>query len=276
MSTLPVYNLPETHEFEIFKMNRYSPDNFCPPHRHSFYEISFFTKGEGNHSIDFVEYPIVAKRVYFTTPGQLHSWEKMKIKNQYDGYIVRFNENFLNSDQLGNIKTIFNQFDAEPFIQLTSPFSELQLLKMIYAEHNTQENNFVTLRPLLNALLAYLAQKKSKSEAITHNVNQERIIKLQNLIEKNYRFESEASFYAAQLEITPKRMNEILKQTIGKTITQLVHDRLVLEAKRELVYGDLSIKDIGYILGFEDPSYFSRFFKKYTGTEASKFKELQA
>ena len=62
---------------------------------------------------------------------------------------------------------------------------------------------------------------------------------------------------------------------MGKTITRLVHDRLLLEAKRELVYGNLSIKDIGYILGFEDPSYFSRFFKKYTGIEASKFKELQ-
>lgn len=274
MSTIPVYNLPSPQEFEVFRMNRYSPDNHCPPHRHSFYEISFFIKGQGSHSIDFIEYPIVINRVYFTTPGQLHSWEKMKVKNQYDGYIVRFNENFLNSDQLGNIKRVFDQFDTQPFIQLATSPPEIQLLEMIYTEFN-QEKNFSVLRPLVNALLAFLAQKKSKTESKIQNVNQERIVKLQNLVEKNYRFESDASFYATKLEITPKRLNEILKQVIGKTITQLVHDRLLLEAKRELVYGNLSIKDIGYILGFEDPSYFSRFFKKYTGIEASKFKELQ-
>ena len=75
------------------------------------------------------------------------------------------------------------------------------------------------------------------------------------------------------MNLSPKRLNEITRKMLGKTITQLIHDRILLEAKRELIFSGRSIKEISYELGFEDPAYFSRFFKKQSGFSPTHFRK---
>jgi len=86
---------------------------------------------------------------------------------------------------------------------------------------------------------------------------------LRNLVDENYRYEKNSDFYARKMELSTKRLNEIVKKVSGYTITQIIHNRLILEAKREMVSKDKTIQTISIELGFENPSYFSRFFKKH-------------
>ena len=94
------------------------------------------------------------------------------------------------------------------------------------------------------------------------------------LIEQRYMELKNVSDYAAQLHIKPVLLNEISKQLSGITAGEHIRNRVILEAQRYLFNTDLTAKEIAYKLGFEDPHYFSRFFKKYTNQTPSEFKEL--
>ena len=91
-------------------------------------------------------------------------------------------------------------------------------------------------------------------------------------MENHYTTEKSVKFYADKLSLSPKRLNQILKQKLGKTINQILQERLLIEAKHLLFIGEESIQGIAYKLGFQDASYFSRFFKKLTTLTPEEFK----
>ncbi|MDQ3073368.1 MAG: helix-turn-helix transcriptional regulator [Bacteroidota bacterium] len=78
--------------------------------------------------------------------------------------------------------------------------------------------------------------------------------------------------YAEHLGISEKHLNELSKTYTGKKISEVIHERLMLEAKRLLLHSALSVKEIGYFLSFEDPSYFTRFFKRKAGKSPARFR----
>jgi AraC-like DNA-binding protein len=80
-------------------------------------------------------------------------------------------------------------------------------------------------------------------------------------------------FYADKLSISSKRLNQILKEKLQKTGMQLIHDRIILEAKRQIIHSEHTIKEIAYLLEFKDHPYFSRFFKQHTSQTPEEFKK---
>lgn len=92
------------------------------------------------------------------------------------------------------------------------------------------------------------------------------------LIEQYFKQEQKCEFYASKLSLTSKRLNEIVKNERGKTVTQLIHRRIVLEANRDLVFSTKTIKTIAFELGFEDPAYFSRFYRKQMHESPTEFR----
>jgi AraC-like DNA-binding protein len=93
------------------------------------------------------------------------------------------------------------------------------------------------------------------------------------LLESNYLQVRNTDFYAGKLGISSKRLNQILKDKLDKTGTQLIHDRIILESKRLIIHSESTIKEIAYDLGFSDRPYFSRFFKKQTGQTPDEFQK---
>lgn len=96
------------------------------------------------------------------------------------------------------------------------------------------------------------------------------------LVARHYRRAWSIEDYACELGITSTRLNHICRQQAGRSALQLVHDRILLEARRNLIYTAMTVSEIAYALGFSDPAYFSRFFTKRTGNSPSSFRKNRA
>lgn len=145
------------------------------------------------------------------------------------------------------------------------------LSSLLIKESGKKDKNFLFLKNLLKTFIIKLISLKNQKQTVP-DLNEKRIYQFFLLVENHYLTERKASFYAEQLNITPKRLNQILKEKLNKTITQILHERLIKEAKHELFISDKSIMEIGIKLGFSDKSYFSRFFKKMTGVSPEGYK----
>jgi AraC family transcriptional activator of pobA len=99
--------------------------------------------------------------------------------------------------------------------------------------------------------------------------------RFRELIEKDFRNHQPVEVYASRLGLTAPHLNRICREHFGDTALGMVHQRIILEAKRYLTFTTLTAKEIALVLGFEDPAYFTRFFKRQTGVSPLAFRALQ-
>jgi AraC family transcriptional activator of pobA len=114
---------------------------------------------------------------------------------------------------------------------------------------------------------------RSRSGAVTLSRGDARVDELRRLIDENFRKERLISFYAGKLAMTSDRLNDHVKRATGVTAGHLIRQRVLTEAKRQLVFTGQPIHEIAYDLAFSDPSHFTRFFRKQTGTTPQAFRE---
>ena len=94
-----------------------------------------------------------------------------------------------------------------------------------------------------------------------------------DLLETNFKNQKQVNFYAKELIITEKRLNQATSKVFGKTPKEIIDDRIILEAKRVLAHTTESIKEIGYVLGFDEPTNFIKYFKKHSLVTPVEFRE---
>lgn len=193
------------------------------------------------------------------------------------GYIIAFKREYLEEDDEEYALDVFKLFNMQgqfSLIKLDAETNEnlMHLHALIDFEVKNQLGTYLVLKSLLKVFLLHLI-RLNQSAFLNQDVNQKRVYEFCILLDKYYIKERKAAFYSDRLGISEKRLNQILLEKMDKTITQLIHARLVLEAKRKLTTSKLTIKEISYILNFEDHSYFSRFFKKQTGLSPEDFKK---
>jgi AraC family transcriptional activator of pobA len=169
---------------------------------------------------------------------------------------------------------------AEPHVPLTdgSELARLSALCRDLLEEGflAREGHRLAQRALL-ALIAIevvrLAASRARSGAVTLAPTDARIDELRRLIDANFRIERLIRFYAERLNMTPDRLNDHVKRATGVTAGHLIRQRVLTEAKRQLVFTGQAIHEIAYDLAFADPSHFTRFFRKQTGTTPQAFRE---
>jgi AraC family transcriptional regulator, transcriptional activator of pobA len=286
-STIPVYDICSiskgapgqdllVERFGTYLEKHYH--NLHRPHRHSFFHLVLFTKGKGSHTIDFVRYPLVPFQVYFMSPGQVHSWH---FEGPTDGYIVHFNESlftsFLQNSHYLERFPFFSGTADDAVCQLPLPQQPeaVRLFESMVAEAGeSKEQNLDMIRLLL--LQFFIRVDRACSRQQLRKVPPQKLVLLRNfqkLIDKYYRTIRLPREYAELLYITPNHLNALCQDLLGKTAGELIRDRIVLEARRLLTNAAMSSTEIAYELAFQDNSYFTRFFKKYTGTTPEEFRK---
>jgi AraC-like DNA-binding protein len=250
-----------------------------PDHRHHFYEVIIVKKGIGTHQIDFEKYPLHDGMLYFITPGQVHSLREGHIE---EGTVIIFDQEFIYKDKgdLELLQSLSLFYDRLPYTVISEEQQQdfFATLSLLAKENNRSKPNVEILRMGMKILLIQalrIREEAGQAEEKKNSVYRKRFIEFVQLIERNFRKEHTVGFYANALHMHTKRLHELTIQLSGTTPHSLISRRLITEAKRELFYGQQSIKETAYGLGFEDVSYFSKFFKKHTGQTPGQFLALR-
>jgi len=253
--------------------------NSSEPHRHNYYEIFYFVHGGGMHDLDFHSHPIRDHSIHFITPGQVH---QIRRSPDSHGYILLFTPEFYTLGGNGSEHAaLFPALRHGAPAPVLYPAPEerrlfLEVIRQIQEEFESDRPlREDMLRSYLNILLVHAQRlfEAAGGEIEAPPTAREMVRRLRDLIERHFSTEHAPSSYAGMLGVSLNHLNTTVKKALGRTIGDLVHERLVLEAKRLLYNTDLSVKEIAFGLNYDDPSYFTRFFKRHTGMAPLEFRE---
>lgn len=288
MKIIPVLNIHQfekTQPLEDFYSNdienhlKKNNDLVHKPHKHNFYLCILFIEGSGIHEIDFNSYSVKPGSVFFLKPGQTHSWS---FDSKPKGYIFFHTQDFY---ELNFLNSLLNQFPFYYSQKNTPSFvlTALQInkLHLKFKELNTEyyqklPYQKIKITSLINTIYIDLARcyidtnPKETHSSLTYI---ETLRSLEKEIDAFYHTNKSAKFYANRLNISSKHLNRIVRTTLDKTTTDLITERVLLEAKRLMVHSDNSLTSIAEILGFEDYAYFSKVFKSKVKITPLAFKK---
>jgi AraC family transcriptional regulator, transcriptional activator of pobA len=280
MADIDHFQLGKPH-FNDFYIHDLSKENYklklpLPPHRKTVNDFILITSGTMTKSAGIDNYQVRENSIFLLPMGQITT--TTNISDKLQGYYCHFSNNFI-SESTSQID-IFNQF---PFLEwlnnlvlnfLSDDCDILtNLLKRIETLY-TQKPNYELIRSYLFAFLTELKilQKTDTNRRV--NATERIAFEFKHILSKYIKTNHEVDFYAKILDVSPNHLNRCVKEYFKKSTTQLMAEMLILEAKVLLHQPSISISEIGFAIGFEDPSYFGRFFKKQTGQTPTEFRKI--
>lgn len=251
------------------------------PHRTSFYHIFLVRNCRATHRVDFKPVQLQPYSLLFIEKERVHQFDQ---KLNYDGEIIIFTDNFFvkTSDDFRFLRSsrLFN--DLHDNCLMTLGQETFEKFQSVCYEIDRETNDFdektspLILKNLLQNFLLYAEREKKSPDNINDikDIDFEYVILFKELLEKHYHREKSVSFYSRQLAISERRLGQATHKFSGKLPKELIHERVSLEAKRLLVYGNHTIKEIAYKLGFEEPTNFIKYFKKQTAQTPLEFRDI--
>lgn len=244
------------------------------PHSLSFYEILLITSGRGEVTLDGASHPVAPGRVFFTSPGQPRQWHVRGL----DGLCLFFTADFVEEffkDPLFLFKLpYFHRAGGDPGLALRRAAAEslsVRLRSMQKEIRRLRPDSPDALRAGLYETLVHLSRRFGAREGDVPRENPT-ALRLRQLIERHFRERHQPGAYARQLRITVGHLNQLARRHLGRTAGALIRERLILEARRELAHSDATTAEIAYGLGFKDPAYFARFFRRSVGVPPTAFR----
>ena len=244
-------------------------------HKHDFFFVLAVKKGKGVHEIDFIEYPVHDHCIFILRPGQVH---QLQLDVGFTGFLMEFDLSFYQPKntitehrwQKASSKN-YCEVEAARFMRLQS------ILENVFNEFASKNEGYLeAIKANLDLFfIEYIRQSRDPKSFATRETGytQERFEELVHLLEKNISSLKNVSDYADLLNVSSYQLNSITKASVGKTVSEMINEQIVLEAKRYLLATPNQIKDIADHLGYEDVSYFVRFFKKHTGHTPEAFRK---
>ena len=288
VQALPLFHLygdpPDADAFDFIHIETISSrssihDWTIRAHRHgNLFQILIITQGGGEMTYEAATLPFEAPCALLTPATVAHGYRFHP--SATEGWVVSFTEDVTHalgdhsSEALARLRSLAEQ----PVVPLGEP--EVSRLDRLCGELHEErflarEGHRYAMRGYL-ALIAIevvrLAASRARSGTVTLTPADPSVETLRGLVEEHFRRERLLSFYADKLAMTPDRLNDHVKRATGVTAGHLIRQRVLTEAKRQLVFTGAPIHEIAYDLAFSDPSHFTRFFRKQTGTTPQEFR----
>lgn len=283
----------ETYLFQDFKLQEKAPffeltslkvNTYCVANKNEVadhYKIYWIEDGSGTYSIDFKEFTINGSGIFCLSPGQIFTIESEKVQSAFQ---IAFDKDFYcietHGKEIACNGLLFNNVHRATAISVKdeekSIFQNLvnQMIAEIENKGNSHRDMLETyLRMFLIQTLRLVDTQEAAVQEVTHQQDQlaQDFIAL---VEKHFRQEHTVTGYAEKLFVAPKSLTKRLKVLDYPSPSQIIKDRLVLEAKRQLKFSTKTVKEIAFELGFDDPAYFSRLFSKNAGASPAKYRQL--
>jgi AraC family transcriptional activator of pobA len=269
-------------EFEIVDvpalMERHR-NSMIKPHRTGFYHV-FWVRARGTHVVDFSRVVLQENTLLFVDKETVQSFDPQRPLN---AKAILFTSSFFVANAADvrflNETILFNDLGTTSNVQISarnvSAFDALFTLMEMEAGKRKDDYQSKILRSLLYSFLLLAEREKHLQKGVTLKpaADREYLHAFRELLEVNFKSNKQVTFYARALSITERRLNHAIFTTLGKTVKQAIDDRVILEAKRLLAHTSSSIKEIGFTLGFEEPTNFIKYFRKHTSCTPVEFRQ---
>ncbi len=292
VSALPLFHLygdpPDDQAFDFIHIETIASrssvhDWTIRAHRHrNLFQILLIERGGGDMTHEAAVVPFIAPSIILIPAAVAHGF---RFQPQVtDGWVVSFTEDVVGAleERVGEGLARLKALAAEPVIPVADA-ADVQRLSTLFKE--LDEERFLArqgYRLAMRGLLALIAiavgrlgLNRARAGSVTLQPADGKVEQLRALVEEHFRKERQLGFYADKLAMTVDRLNDHVKQATGVTAGHLIRQRVLTEAKRQLVFTNQPIHDIAYDLNFSDPSHFARFFRKQTGTTPHEFREAR-
>ena len=264
-----VYDNPSGAGLELYRMPEFFDQlrgmETDRMHLHGFYEIIWFQKGSGTHYVDFNSYPITPGSIFFISPGQIHSFDT---RHDQEGFVLKI------------CTELSDDFVSLPCVTVQEKDSAALEMLVGAMEEELKNEDSIGHREVLHSLVKLFVIMVRRSydgmgpAAVNrHKASYKAFQTFRKLIEENYCRLHTVKDYAALLNVSPKTLTLYVNECSKYTPLELINDRIILEAKRLLRYSVLSVKEIAFRLGFDDPSYFGKFFKRLVKQSPADYRE---
>jgi AraC-like DNA-binding protein len=239
------------------------------PHRHDFFELFWITHGAGRFQCDLKTYSFGPGTICGFAPGQVHAWS---VEEPVDGKIVSFSRKLFAMDSahpgfLGKLPFLYAP--SGPMIveagTASIPFLD-RLLSQLWETARVEDSDRIErVRAYLVIILSVARQVFNRQNRTgTDTYETELAQRFRVALDENFPSLLRVADYAALLSVSRSHLNDNMIRHVGQPASELIHERIELEAKRLLIHSMLTVSEIAYQLQFRDPSYFVRFFKRRT------------
>ncbi len=266
--------------FKIYHLEKDNP--FDHIQRLNYYSLIWIQKGNGTLKADFYEYDFNENMLLSFSPYQPFM---LCAKANLSGVVIHFHPDFFcihkHHKEVACHGVLFNNIYNPPMVKIeekaTASFEMIieqfkdEMKKSALAQYELLVSYLKIF--LITASRLKTEQQTETQKTITNNEEPFILQDLKNYIEKHYKTKHSASEYANILAITPKALARLTKVHFNKTLTDLISERIIIEAKRELYLTNKTVKEIAYELGYNDEYYFSRFFKKNADVSPQLYRE---
>ncbi len=254
--------------FKLFSFE----NNSCFDHiqRLNYYSLIWVQKGKGKVKVDFSEYDFSENQLLAFAPYQPFM---LSTVDAIEGKVIHFHPDFFcimkHHNEVACNGVLFNNIYEPPCVKIDEMASATFHMVLEQIKMEMQNPALAQYELLLSYLKIFLItasrlkkeQQPKEASQIDENSVPFILQNLKNYIEQHFKTKHSASDYADLLNITPKALAKITKNHFNKTLTDLISERIIIEAKRELYLTNKPVKEIAYELGYDDEHYFSRFFK---------------
>lgn len=247
-----------------------NPYDFKKMHRHDYFEIIFINEGNGSQLIDFSSYQVSKGETYIIYPGQVH----LMNRNTAQGLVIQFKKNIFEYIHPVNHYNLYspsalvncNEQLFQHLYSLTERIKELLTADTILSTLS-KHKAYSYLQIILLSLVELNASK------VRNDKDRHLFEEYLSLISSHIHNMKKVSEYAAQLNCSPDKLNEVCKKTLDKTALELIHEELILEIRRLLLLNEMTLKEMSFHLNFDSQSNFSGFIKTQTGMTPKELQE---